>query len=165
MKVEYINPFIESVVELFTYTLGSGVKRGEVGVHWEIPDTSDIVALVGMRGRARGTIAISFPVSTALAIAGKMLGESVMVVDEIVKDKIEELVQIFVGSAKGKFLNYKDKDMVVELSQPTVVRGTDEQVNFQTRTAWLEVPFESELGPFSLRVTFETLNENGVDES
>jgi len=163
MKVEYINPLIESVVELFTYTLDSGVKRGEVGVHWEIPDTSDIVALVGMRGRARGTIAISFPVSTALAIAGKMLGEDVRVVDEIVKDKIEELVQIVVGSAKGKFFQYKET--VVELSNPTVVRGTDEQVDFQTRTAWLEVPFESELGPFSLRVTFETLSENRADES
>ena len=32
MKVEYINPFIESVYELFETMLNSEAKKGEVGL-------------------------------------------------------------------------------------------------------------------------------------
>jgi hypothetical protein len=47
------------------------------------------------------------------------------------------------------------------LSLPTVVRGTNYKVDYPTRTAWLEVPFKSDLGSFSLRVTFEGTGDNG----
>ncbi len=156
MKVEYINPFIESVCELFTTMLNSTAERGDVGVYWEPPNTSDIVAMIGLSGTARGTVAISFPDSTALAIVGRMLGEDVRIVDDKVRDGVAELVNIVAGSAKGKL--QAGEGVPIELSLPTVVRGTDYQVDHPTRTAWLEVPFNSEFGPFSLRVTFEKAN-------
>lgn len=165
MKVEYINPFIESVYELFNTMLKVEVEKGEVGVYWEPPSNSDIVALIGVSGTARGTVALSFPVSTALAIVGKMVDEDVRIVDDMVKDGVAELVNIVAGTAKGKLNDSSDK--TIDLSLPTVVRGTNYKVEHPTRTAWLEVPFNSELGSFSLRVTFERTGDNGVqnDES
>jgi chemotaxis protein CheX len=159
MKVEYINPFIESVCELFKTMLNSTAERGDVGVYWEAPNTSDIVAMIGLSGSARGTVAISFPVSTALAVVGRMLGEDVRVVDDTVRDGVAELVNIVAGSAKGKL--QAGEGVPIDLSLPTVVRGTDYQVDYPMRTAWLEVPFKSEFGPFSLRVTFEQTNGDG----
>jgi len=159
MKVEYINPFIESVYELFTTMLNSTAERGDVGVYWEPPNTSDIVAMIGLSGSARGTVAISFPVSTALAIVGRMLSTDVRIVDDTVRDGVAELVNIVAGNAKGKLQD--GEGLPIDLSLPTVVRGTDYQVDYPTRTAWLEVPFNSEFGTFSLRVTFEQVDGNG----
>ena len=165
MKVEYINPFIESVYELFSTMLKSQVAKGEVGAYWEPPTNSDIVALIGVSGPARGTVALSFPVSTALAIVGRMVGENVRIVDDMVKDGVAELVNIVAGTAKGKLNN--SGTTAIDLSLPTVVRGSNYKVEHPTRTAWLEVPFQSDLGPFSLRVTFERTAETGghIDES
>jgi len=159
MKVEYINPFIESVYELFSTMLKVEVEKGEVGVYWEPPNNSDIVALIGVSGSARGTVALSFPVSTALAIVGKMVDEDVRIVDDMVKDGVAELVNIVAGTAKGKLNDGSDN--AIDLSLPTVVRGTNYKVDYPTRTAWLEVPFNSDLGSFSLRVTFERMGDNG----
>ncbi len=42
MKVEYINPFIESVYDLFTTMLGAEAKRGDVGFSKDVPPSRDI---------------------------------------------------------------------------------------------------------------------------
>ncbi|MCK4719600.1 chemotaxis protein CheX [bacterium] len=159
MKAEYINPFIESVRELFSTMLNSNAERGDVDVYWEVPPSSDIVALIGLSGPMRGTVALSFPVGTALSLVGRMLGVDVRVVDDTVRDGIAEVVNIVAGSAKGKL--HKGMGGPIDLSLPTVVRGTDYQVGYPSRTAWLEVPFTSDLGAFSLRVTFETPDDTG----
>lgn len=165
MKAEYINPFIESVRELFSTMLNSNAERGDVGVFWEVPPSSDIVALIGLSGPMRGTVALSFPVGTALSLVGRLLGVDVRVVDDTVRDGIAEIVNIVAGAAKGKLR--KGIGVPIDLSLPTVVRGTDYQVSYPSRTAWLEVPFKSDLGDFSLRVTFETHagTEGASDES
>jgi chemotaxis protein CheX len=161
MKVKYINPFIESVYDLFSSTLNCAVERGDVVVFWETPETSDIVVLIAMAGSIEGTVAISFPVSTALSIVGKIHGSVDRIVDETVKDNIAELVSQVADSAKEKFVS--GEGVKVDLGEPIVVRGTDNQVDYPDRTVWLEVPFESELGPFSLRVTFKANNQDGED--
>lgn len=159
MKVEYINPFIESVYDLFTTMLNSEAKRGDVGFSKDVPPSRDLVALIGLSGPARGMVAISFPVQTALSMVGQMLGTEVRVVDESVRDGVAELVNIIAGGAKAKLVS---EGPPIELSLPTVVRGNSYTVDYPSRSAWLEVPFTSDLGEFSLRVTFEiTNNGNG----
>jgi len=157
MKVDYINPFIESVYELFSAKLNCEVVKGEVGVFWEPPYNSDIVALIGLSGPARGTVALSFPVSTALSMVGRLKDTDVRIVDDMVKDGVAELVNIVALCAKSKLND--GSTIPIDLSLPTVVRGTHYKVDYPTRTAWLEVPFKSDLGPFSLRVTFERTKE------
>ncbi len=154
MKVEYINPFIESVYDLFSTMLSTEVKRGDVEISTEVPPSRDIVALIGLSGPARGIVALSFPVATALAMVGQMLGTSDMrVVDETVRDGVAELVNIVAGGAKNRLVNGDGPP--IQLSLPTVVRGNSYSVHYPSRSAWLEIPFTSDLGDFSLRVTFE----------
>lgn len=156
MKVEYINPFIESVYELFSTMLSSRAKRGDVGlVHGE-GSPRDIMALIGLSGPARGTVALSFPAGTALAMVSKLLGMETHVMDETVSDAVAELVNIVAGSAKAK-MNIPGTTPI-ELSLPTVVRGNSYSIDYPSKAVWLEVPFTSDLGPFNLRVTFEMTN-------
>ena len=153
MKVEYINPFIESVHDLFSTMLSSKATRGQVGVSQGDPNPREMMALIGLSGPARGMVALSFPVNTALAISNQLLGAEMKVVDDTVSDAIAEVVNIVAGGAKAKFKIAAGPP--IDLSLPTVVRGNSYSVDYPSGTIWLEVPFQSDLGPFSLRVTFE----------
>ena len=153
MKVEYINPFIETVYELFSTMLGSEAKRGEVGLSNGEGNPRDIMALIGLSGPARGMVALAFPVDTALAMVNRLLGTQTRVLDDTVSDGVAELVNIVAGGAKAKF---KVGDgPPIDLSLPTVVRGNSYSVDYPSQAVWLEVPFTSDLGSFTLRVTFE----------
>ena len=153
MNVEYINPFIESVYELFQTMLSAEVKRGEIGVSKGEGNPRDVMALIGLSGPARGTVSLAFPTATALAMVGRILSIEVKTVDETVSDGIAEIVNIVAGSAKAKL--YQEGETPIDLSLPTVVRGNSYQIDYPTQSVWLEVPFNSSLGEFNLRVTFE----------
>jgi chemotaxis protein CheX len=153
MKVEYINPFIESVYDLFTTMLGSTAKRGVAGLSRGESDPREITAMIGLSGPARGMVTLSFPVATALAISNRLLGSESRVVDDTVSDAIAEIVNIVAGGAKAQF-KLGDRPPI-ELSLPSIVRGKNYHVEYPTSTTWLEVPFDSDLGPFNMRVVFQ----------
>jgi chemotaxis protein CheX len=154
MKVEYINPFIESVMEVFGTMLGTEVTRGDIGVSKKTSSNPrDIMALIGLSGQARGTVALSFPTETALALVSSLMGTEMRVVDDTVSDGVAEIVNMVAGSAKAKL--GADDGPPIDLSLPTVVRGNSFSIDYPTQSVWLEVPFEGGMGPFSLRVTFE----------
>jgi chemotaxis protein CheX len=152
MKVEYINPFIESTYDLFTTMLNSKAERGDVGLAKEEANPRDIMALIGLSGMARGMVALAFPVDTALNMVNSLLGTEIRVVDDTVSDAIAEMVNIVAGGAKAKL---SGGGRPIDLSLPTVVRGNSYNVDYPSGSVWLEVPFQSDLGPFTLRVTFE----------
>ena len=152
MKIEYINPFIEAVYDLFNTMLSAKAKRGEIGVGKPEGNPRDLMALIGLSGPARGMVALSFPVDTALTMVNRLLGTETRVVDDSVSDAMAELVNIVAGGAKAKF---PIDGPPIDLSLPTVVRGNSYNVDYPSGSVWLEVPFESDLGSFTLRVTFE----------
>jgi chemotaxis protein CheX len=153
MKAEYINPFIEGVNELFSTMLECEALRGKVGVAQTKGDPRDITALIGLSGPARGIVALTFPIPTALAMVSKLLGTPTRVVDATVSDAVAEMVNIVAGRAKSKFQTLSGEP--IDLSLPTVVRGNSYKVEYPSKSVWLDVPFESALGTFSLRVTFD----------
>ncbi len=160
MKVEYINPFIEAVYTLFATMLGSKAIRGNVAVSHNGGTQRDIMALIGLSGPVRGMVTLAFPIKTALNIANTLLGSELRVIDDTVSDAIAEVINIVAGSAKAKLR--LDEGPPIELGLPSVVRGSGFCVDYPLKTVWLEVPFESDLGPFVMRVTFKMDAQEGV---
>lgn len=158
MKVEYINPFIESVFELFSTMLGCEAKRGEVGFVKNGIGDQEFTALIGLSGPARGSVALSFPANTALAMSGRLLGIELTEMDETIPDALGELVNIVAGGAKAKL--HEGNGKPIDLSLPNVIRGSDYAIDSPSDADWLDIPFQSELGTFNLRVTFE-VNSKG----
>lgn len=155
MKIEYINPFIESVHTLFSTMLNAKATRGTPEISKQAGHPGDITGLIGLSGPVRGTVAVSFPDKTALAAASRLLGSEVTTMDDSVADVIAEMVNIIAGSAKARFKT--DSLQPIDLSLPTVVHGSNYAVQYPSGSMWLEVPFESDLGPFNMRVTFEVI--------
>ena len=153
MRAEHINPFIEAVYELFTTMLQGKVERGAIGVATGDAHPKDIMAIIGISGPTRGTVALGFPAQTALAMVGRILGMPVTEIDETLSDGVAEIVNMVAGSAKAKLNAGNGRPL--DLSLPTVVHGDRYNVQYPSKVVWLEVPFKSDLGEFNLRVTFE----------
>ncbi len=149
MKAENINPFIESVTEVFENMLDCKVKMGNPGIAEEEQSTPDIIGVIGLSGTAQGIVALKLPVKTALAAVGKLAGTSFKSVDSSIIDGVGEIVNIITGNAKSKFAGH-----AINISLPTVVRGSIHNVSNMDNTVFLAVPFDSDLGSFSLLVTF-----------
>ena len=154
MKAELINPFIESVQEIFSTMLNSNATRGQISVSRDSKGPGELLALIGISGESKGTVAVSFPTDTALHIVEQMAGMKIEAVDETVVDGVAELVNMIAGGAKAKLCTNGKKPM--DLGLPSVVTGKDYHVDYPKKSIWLEVPFESDLGSFLMRVTFES---------
>jgi len=153
MQVEHINVFIEAVCGLFANTLGGEAKRsGDIGLTKSTGNARDLSAFIGLSGQAPGAVALSFPAKTALSMASRLRRTEIRVIDETVTDVVAELVKIVAGEAKAAL---GKRGVAIDLSLPTVVRGSNHSVEYPSNTVWLDVPFTSDLGHFSLRVTFD----------
>ncbi|MCJ7617892.1 MAG: FapA family protein [Desulfobacterales bacterium] len=154
MKAEYINLFIESVQNLFLSMLGCKANPGKAGLADGVGNPGDIItALIGLSGPVRGNVALTFPVETVLAIVNRMLGSKTLVVNDIVADGVAELVNMVAGGAKKKLSSADGPP--VDLGLPTVLSGNGYVVQYPSKSIWFEVPFTSDLGTFTLQVTFE----------
>ena len=150
MDVSYINPFIEAVDTVFNTMLSVKPRRNGVKVSDGQARGELITSLVGISGQVSGVVALRFPPPTALKLAGKLLGSEADTISDEVTDAIAELVNMVAGSAKAKF----QFDPPLELGLPTVVHGTGYRLKYPTRSVWLEVPFSSDAGEFSMEVTY-----------
>ena len=150
MNVTYINPFIEAVDSVFTTMLS--VKPQRVGLKVSDGPAAGplITSLVGLSGQVSGVVALRFPHDTALQLAGRMLGTEMASLNDEVADAVAELVNMVAGSAKAKFCH----DPPLELGLPTVVDGVGYRLRYPTKSVWLEVPFTSAAGNFSMEVTY-----------
>ena len=160
MDVTYINPFIEGVQELFSTMLGSEAVRGDLSLANDMSRPRDITALIGLSGTVRSTVSLTFPAATALAVASQLMGMEIKAVDDTVSDAVGELVNMIAGSAKAKL--HTGEGEPVQLSLPTVVRGSSYVMDSPKGSTCLDVSFSSTLGPFSLRVS---LQQSGKSET
>lgn len=155
MKVEYINPFVQAVSSLFTTMLGCEAERGRVNMtEKNEPPRQSVVAIIGISGTVRGCVTMIFPARTALHVAHRLLGCTVNELDQDVMDAMAEMVNIVAGQAKAE-LN-EEGGVPAELSLPTVILGRDYQIQHPSWSMWLDIPFDSPLGPFSVCISVET---------
>ncbi len=154
VRAEYINPFIESVNNLFHTMLDCHVHREKLALNLTVQPSRDIVGLVGLSGNIQGIVSIAFPVKTAMKLVGTLYHEELVVVDEKVTDAIAEVVNIVAGGAQAIINQNMNKP--IELSIPTVIRGNRFTINYPKLTSWIEIPFYSDLGEFMIRVTINS---------
>ncbi len=152
MNAELVNPFIESIYELFNKMLGAKVARTGINLSDGQRKSTEIVALIGFSGAVRGTVGLALPSATCSAMVARLLGDAADSSDETINDTIGELVNIVAGSAKAKMSSKVNQTL--DLSLPVVFSGDNYEVYSPTRASWLEILFSSELGDLTVRLTF-----------
>jgi chemotaxis protein CheX len=145
-----INPFVEAVGTVLETMFGVRPKRNGVKVSGREPNDERLTSMIGITGTMHGCVALCFPPPTALKLASRLLGVELSTVNDEVIDAISEMVNMVTGSAKARF----NVDPPLQLGLPTVVEGTGYRVKYPRKSIWLEVPFNSDAGDFSLEVTY-----------
>ncbi|HOJ33965.1 MAG TPA: chemotaxis protein CheX [Candidatus Hydrogenedentes bacterium] len=153
LRAEFVNPFLESTYAFFSSMLSCKARRGMPGLTDGSKRPNEVLALIGISGAVRGSLAITMPAETAIAIAGKLLGTQLSGFDETVSDCLGEAVNIIAGGAKAKLSELLNTTL--DLTLPTVIRGGSYEMYSPSRVKWLEVPFSSDLGNFALRVMLD----------
>ena len=103
MRVEYINPFVETSYRVLKEVLGGAeVKRGELSLKSVAMPVMGVAALVGLAGDVEGRVLFDMTYETALNLASKMNGETLTQFDDLVKATISELANLITAQAVTK---------------------------------------------------------------
>jgi chemotaxis protein CheX len=154
MKVEYINKFIASLGNTFQTMLECKVTRGQPALKDSSSPKYDVSGIIGLSGKAVGTVVVSFSKEVAMHAASHMLMCECTDLSADVVDAVGELTNMVAGAAKAELAEYE-----LMVSLPNVITGRDHEVRFPSDVTPICVPFETKWGPVALEVGFSPVRE------
>jgi chemotaxis protein CheX len=154
MRVEYINSFISSLDHTFQTMLDCEVIRGQATLKDNLTPKYDVSGVIGLSGKAVGTVVLSFSKEVATQAASHLLMSEHTEIDDEVVDAVGELTNIVAGAAKSQLAEYQ-----LMASLPNVITGRDHEVRFPSEVKPICVPFTTKWGPLALEVGFSPVRE------
>ena len=141
MKVEYINPFITSTISVFDTMLGCKLTRKDPYVKGHPSPEHEISGIIGLSGKAKGTVVLSLSEDAALKAAGAMMGEPINELNADVIDAVGEMTNMIAGGAKAQLERFE-----MSLSIPNVITGKGHTVEFPRDATPICIPFDCPWG-------------------
>ena len=148
MRVEYINPFVETAYNVLKEVLGGEVKRGDLYLKSTSMPVMGVATLVGLAGDVEGRVLFDMSMETALRIASQMNGEELPVFDELAKATITELANLITAQAVTKL---HELGFRFDLTPPALFTGERMEISVQNVEA-LIVPMIKEQGKLEVNV-------------
>ncbi len=147
MNAAFINPFVASICDVFNMMLACELTRGQLEVKTSSIPAYEVSGVIGMSGRAAGTVVVSLSREMAIRVAGALLGERPDTIDSEVIDAVGELTNMVAGGAKSRL-----EGLELSIGLPTVICGKNHTVNFPSNAMPFVIPFQSAWGPISIEV-------------
>jgi chemotaxis protein CheX len=152
MRVEYINPFVESAYNVLTEVLNSEVNRGDLYLKSTSMPVLGVAAVVGLAGDVEGRVLFDMTKETAINIAAAMLEgmdlEKPTELDDMGKATITELANMITGQSVTKLHNL---GFQFDLTPPAIFTGENMEVS-DTGVEALIVPMEIPQGKIEINV-------------
>ncbi len=148
MRVEYINPFVESAFNVLKEVLGTELTRGELYLKSTSQSILGVTTIVGLTGDVEGRVLFDMAPETALAIASAMNGEELKTFDDLAKATISELANMITAQAVTKL---HDLGFDFDITPPALFTGDNMEVS-DTEVEALIVPVEMPLGKIEINV-------------
>lgn len=152
MRVEYINPFVESAYNVLKEVLNSEVNRGDLFLKSTSMPVLGVAAVVGLAGDVEGRVLFDMTKETAINIAAAMLEgmdlEKPTELDEMGKATITELANMITGQSVTKLHNL---GFQFDLTPPAIFTGENMEVS-DTGVEALIVPMEIPQGKIEINV-------------
>ena len=152
MRVEYINPFVESAYNVLTEVLQTDVSRGELYLKSAAMPMLGVAMIVGLAGDVEGRVLFDMKLETGLAVASAMLTsmdmEPVDELNDMARATLTELANMITGQAVTKLHNLGFK---FDLTPPAIFSGQNMEVSDADFEA-LIVPMELSHGKIEINV-------------
>lgn len=149
MKVEYINPFVSSTVNLFRTMLDTHLTRRDLYIKDGSQPGYDISGVIGLSGMAKGTVVLSLERDMARVVTEQLLQtqlHSTQITRDVI-DAVGELTNILAGGAKAQLAEFQ-----MSVSLPTVITGKGHCIDFPKNSKPICIPFESARGNLEIEV-------------
>jgi chemotaxis protein CheX len=147
VHADYINPFLHSTVTVFSRLANLEVRRNAPFIRQNFAPQYDVTGIIGLTGKATGTVAVSFSKQIAISLTESLLGEQPPDINAQVVDAVGELTNMIAGSAKAEL-----ESLQLSLGLPTVLIGKATCVAFPSCAIPISIPFESSMGPLVVEV-------------
>ncbi len=153
MNVEFVNPFLESLLNVLSTMASTKLKPGKPALKRSEVAYGDVSGLIGLVGpETKGSLSISFEESLALEIMQRMLGENPGKINEEVTDMVGEITNMVTGGAK-LLLGQKGYDF--NMATPIIVAGKNHTISHLSDGAKIMIPFTSDDGNAMIEICFD----------
>jgi chemotaxis protein CheX len=149
MNVNYINPFLLAVQNVFDTMINLPYNLGKPTIKNSSATAYDVSGIIGISGEVIGCIVVSFPTQIALKVGSCLLGEELKEIDGDCTDAVGEVANMIAGDAKKRF----PKDNTT-ISVPSVIIG-NHKVAYPSGIPIISIPCETESGPFAIEVALK----------
>jgi len=149
LTAQCVNPVITATKSVFETMLGCTPVRSALSLKEGTTSCYDISAVIGITGKASGTIVVSLKLQTALQVLNRMLGIEATEINREVADAVGELTNMIAGSAKCHM-----EKLELSISIPNIVSGKNHEVHYPSNVQPICISYDSEIGPFAIEVGF-----------
>ena len=150
MDSKYINPFLVAIKDVFDTMVDLPVTIGKPFIKKDRIPSYDISSIIGLSGAVIGCVAISFSQEIALQMAGALLEDEFVELDDDCTDAIGEIANMIAGNAKSAFPVDN-----ASISVPTVISGKH-SVNYPSGVPVISIPCEASGGGLSVDVALKS---------
>lgn len=149
-EMAYLEPFIKNTCNIFKTMAGMNVALKRIYFSNAIRIFGDVSGIMGLSGRAEGTLVITFYWDLAKTIIAKMMGAREETIDaELIHDGVSEIINMISGTTKKEFVG---KPYHFEISLPSVVVGPGHQIGYFQNTSVAVLIFDAGEHAFALHV-------------
>lgn len=152
MQVKYVNPFLKASINLFQEYLGLKVMPGKPFLLGDPQNLYEVSGIIGLAGETVGAVVLSFSRETAIKVVSAFARQSYQALGNEVIDGVGELINIIAGNAKQDLLGFR-----IEISLPGVITGKSYKIHWPENVPVVSIPFDSELGPFTVNVSLRDI--------
>jgi len=140
MDVNYINPFLVSVKNVFDTMIDVPFQLGKPFLKEDSVPLYDISGIIGISGNVTGTVVINLSQPVALQLVSALTGEEVTELNTDCTDAIGEITNMITGGAKKDFPEGNNS-----ISIPSIVIGRH-QIAYPSGIPIISVPCETGAG-------------------
>src|SRR5215471_4749618 len=122
MRLDFVKIFLDSTSELSQELLGAAVDWDLIAMEANPVAGRDVMAIIGLAGEAQGRVIFDMDSSTAVRLAGRMMGEPFPGMTPMARSSIAELASMAIGRAISMI---NDKGTKLRMTPPTVITGAN----------------------------------------
>ncbi|MBL0711536.1 MAG: chemotaxis protein CheX [Colwellia sp.] len=153
MKVEFINPFLSSMLNVMSTMAKMELKPEKPKLKKNEIAMGDVSGLIGMVSpETKGSLSITFDEPLALATMKGMVGEAPETVNEEITDLVGEITNMVTGGAKRML---SEKGFEFDMATPVVVSGPNHTIHHKSKGPVVIIALKAEAGKAYIEFSFD----------
>lgn len=143
MRIQFVNPFLDSASAILEQVAGVRSKRGDLALRESTAPEFEVAVILGIVGQIRGQVIYELGLETAMKLASNMMGGiAVEKLDEMAKSAISEFGNMVTGNTS---MLLEKQGINCDISPPTMVVGKNLEVS-AVKVQTLVIPLETDIG-------------------